>query len=65
VPDPLLRYLVGNCLNGDEEVLQERTIGSEVSGRRPDYNTADDPIVRARVGEVRTRIAQYYQSQEA
>jgi hypothetical protein len=61
----LLRYIVENCLKGDEDVLKERTIGIEVFGRRPDYNTADDPIVRARVGEVRKRLAQYYQSQEA
>jgi hypothetical protein len=61
----LLRYIVENCLKGDEDVLKERTIGIEVFGRRPDYNTAEDPIVRARVGEVRKRLAQYYQSQEA
>jgi hypothetical protein len=61
----LLRYIVENCPKGDEDVLKERTIGIEVFGRRPDYNTADDPIVRARVGEVRKRLAQYYQSHEA
>jgi hypothetical protein len=61
----LLRYIVENCLKGDEDVLKERTIGIEVFGRKPDYNTADDPIVRARVGEVRKRLAQYYQSQDA
>ena len=61
----LFRYIVENCLKGDEDVLKERTIGIEVFGRKPDYNTADDPIVRARVGEVRKRLAQYYQSQEA
>jgi hypothetical protein len=44
----LLRYIVENCLKGDEDVLKERTIGIEVFGRRPDYNTGDDPIVRAR-----------------
>lgn len=62
----LLKYLVEKSLgeqNGGSS-LKERTIGVEVFGRRHDYNTADDAIVRARVGEVRKRLAQYYQSPE-
>jgi hypothetical protein len=57
----LLRYLVEKSYEQDDQNLKERTIGIEVFGRRPDYNTGDDPIVRARVGEVRKRLAQYYQ----
>jgi hypothetical protein len=60
----LLRFLVENALKDRDGVLKERTIGIEVFGRQPDYNTADDPIVRARVGEVRKRLAQYYLSPE-
>jgi hypothetical protein len=50
---------------GGEESLKERVIGVEVFGRSPNYNTGDDPIVRARVGEVRKRLAQYYLSEES
>jgi hypothetical protein len=61
----LLRYLVEHSLNNQEGMLKERVIGAEVFGRKPDYNTGDDPIVRARVGELRKRLAQYYQSEDA
>ena len=62
----LLRYLVEKSLVGQEGdgSLKERTIGIEVFGRKPDYDTTDDAIVRARVGEVRKRLAQFYQSPE-
>ena len=60
----LIKYLVEHSL-GDDQILKERTVGIEVFGRPADYNTAEDPIVRARVGEVRKRLAQYYQSPEA
>ena len=62
----LLRYLVEKSPGGQDgdASLKERTIGIEVFGRKVDYNTADDAIVRARVGEVRKRLAQYYLSPE-
>jgi hypothetical protein len=58
----LLRYIVKHTLAGEDNLLRERVIGSEVFGRRPDYETGDDPVVRIRVAEVRKRLAQYYQS---
>jgi hypothetical protein len=57
----LLRFIVDNTLSGHAELLKERVIGSEVFGRRPDYDTNSDPIVRARVAEVRKRLALFYQ----
>jgi hypothetical protein len=57
----LLRHLVESTLRGDTARLKERLIGVEVFERAPDYNTAEDPIVRITVAEVRKRIAQYYQ----
>jgi hypothetical protein len=59
----LLRYIVDNSLSGHAEALKERVIGFEVFGRRPDYDTNNDPIVRARVAEVRKRLALYYQTE--
>lgn len=56
----LLRYLVEKTLGGESHLLKERLIGVEVFDRTPDYNTADDPVVRTTVAEIRKRIAQYY-----
>ncbi len=57
----LLQYIVDQTLAGRLEMLKERTIGAHVFGRRIDYATNDDPIVRARAGEIRKRLALYYQ----
>jgi hypothetical protein len=59
----LLRHIVDNSLSGHGERLKERVIGSEVFGRPLDYDTNADPIVRARVAEVRKRLALYYQTE--
>ncbi len=58
----LLRYVVEQSLRQDNEALKERVIGCEVFGRRPDYDTADDPVVRVRAGDVRKRLALYYRT---
>ena len=58
----LLRYIVSHSLAQEDHLLRERVIGAEVFGRRPDYETGEDPIVRVRVAEVRKRLAQFYQS---
>ena len=58
----LLRYIVKHSLAGEDHLLRERVIGSEVFGRRPDYEPGEDPIVRLRAAEVRKRLAQFYQS---
>jgi hypothetical protein len=57
----LLRYIVNHTLAGEDHLLRERVIGSEVFRRSPDYETGEDPIVRLRAAEVRKRLAQYYQ----
>jgi len=57
----LLRYIVGQTLTGDAGSLKERTLGVEVFGRNPDYDTSQDPIVRASAAEIRKKLAQYYQ----
>ena len=40
--------------------MKERTLGIEVFGREPDYDTNLDPVVRTSAVEIRKRIAQYY-----
>ncbi|MGH9587577.1 MAG: hypothetical protein ACRD3F_11540 [Acidobacteriaceae bacterium] len=56
----LLRYVVDFSFAEQDELLRERVIGATVFGRSPDYDTGNDPVVRARVAEVRKRLAQYY-----
>lgn len=57
----LLRYVVEKHLNGTSSELKERTIAIDVFGRDPYYDPAVDPVVRISAGEVRKRLAQYYQ----
>jgi hypothetical protein len=56
----VLRYIVERTLHGNESQLKERTIGIEVFGRAPDYDTANDHVVRSAMSEVRRRLGQYY-----
>jgi hypothetical protein len=56
----LLRFTVERALEGNQQHLKERTLGVLVFGREPDYDTNQDPIVRATAVEIRKRIAQYY-----
>jgi hypothetical protein len=55
----LFRYVVEHTLSGAGH-LKERTLGVEVFGRDPGYDTNEDPVVRITAGEIRKRIAQYY-----
>jgi hypothetical protein len=56
-----LRFVVTEVLAGRAENLKERTLGIAVFGKDINYETAEDPIVRVTAGEIRKRIAQYYQ----
>ena len=60
----MFRYIVEQSLAGCDDSLRERVIGIEVFGRSPDYDTAEDPVVRVRAADVRKRLAQYYQRQK-
>jgi hypothetical protein len=56
----LLEYVVEHVLAGNSEMLKERTLGVEVFGRRPDYDTNSDTVVRYTASEVRKRLLLYY-----
>src|SRR3981081_1554225 len=56
-----LRVVVWQTLAGKTEGLKERTLGVDVFARPNHYDTNEDPIVRVTAGEIRKRIAQYYQ----
>jgi hypothetical protein len=55
-----LRFVTSHALEARHDLLKERTLGIEVFGRDPDYDTAADPIVRVTAAEIRKRIEQYY-----
>lgn len=57
----LLRHITERTLVGDTASLKERTLGIAVFGREADYDTSQDPIVRASAAEIRKKLAQYYQ----
>jgi TolB-like protein/Flp pilus assembly protein TadD len=56
-----LKLIVDHALAGRLDSLRERMIGAEMFGRRIDYDTANDAVVRVKATEVRRKLAQYYQ----
>lgn len=57
-----LNYVVQYRLDGHDEALKERTIGTILYNRPADYATGDDAVVRVQAGEVRRRLEQYYKT---
>jgi hypothetical protein len=55
-----LRYVTDRALNHHHEPHNERTLGVEIFGRSPNYDTDADPIVRVTASELRKRLSQYY-----
>jgi hypothetical protein len=55
-----LRFIVEEALAGRADLIKERTLGTDVFGRKPDYDTTEDHVVRTAASEVRRRIVQYY-----
>lgn len=55
-----LSYVVEQTLSGSADQIKERTIGVEVFGREPSYDTNADHIVRTAAIELRKRLAIYY-----
>jgi len=56
----LLAHAVEQTLRGNAAELKERSIGVEIFGRSPTYDSNADPVVRITAGEVRKRLTQYY-----
>jgi hypothetical protein len=55
-----LTYVVEQTLRGSADQIKERTIGVEVFGREPSYDTNLDHVVRTAAIELRKRLAIYY-----
>lgn len=58
-----LLYITQHAIAGDTEKLKEQYIGTGALGRRPDYNPADDNIVRVRAHELRGRLQKHFASE--
>jgi hypothetical protein len=55
-----LQFIVDRALDGHCEELKERTLGVELFGRAPSYDTGADAIVRVTACDVRRRLMQFY-----
>jgi hypothetical protein len=55
-----LQHIVDKAIAQESDGLKERTIGIELFGRKADYDTGDDAIVRVTASEVRRRLLQHY-----
>jgi S-layer like family, C-terminal region len=55
-----LKYIVEQAIAGKSESLKERSIGIELFGRSPSYDTGEDAIVRVTASDVRKRLLQHY-----
>ena len=54
-----LQYITDRALDGHFDDLKERTLGVELFGRAPSYDTGEDAIVRVTACDVRKRLAQF------
>jgi hypothetical protein len=55
-----LEYIIRQSAAGRLTNLKERTIGVELFGRAPTYDTGEDAIVRVTASDVRKRLVQHY-----
>src|SRR5579862_7911573 len=56
-----LRFIIERHLEGRDRELKESVIGTEVFGRKPDYDPKHDPIVRTEARRLRVRLSEYYE----
>jgi hypothetical protein len=55
-----LLYVGEHAIDGKLGAIKEQQIGSRVFGRKPDYDPAQDNIVRVRARELRQRLSEYF-----
>jgi hypothetical protein len=60
-----LRHIIEKALKGQFEDLKERTLGVELFGRPPAYDTAGDAVVRVTACDVRKRLTHFYGESES
>lgn len=60
-----LEFVGTRTLDGDGESISEQQIGQEVFQRGPEFNPAENNIVRATARALRTKLREYYDSEGA
>ena len=55
-----LRFVVEGHLDNKDHELKESVIAIEVFGRRPDFDSRLDPVVRTEAARLRARLNEYY-----
>jgi hypothetical protein len=60
-----LLYIAEHAISGTPEQIKEQLIGSEVLGRKPDYDPSTDNIVRVRAHELRQRLEKHFSTDGA
>jgi len=55
-----LRFAVERRLENRDSELKESVIAVEVFGRKPDFDSKHDPIVRTEAARLRARLSEYY-----
>ena len=55
-----LRFVIEGHLDGKDHELKESVIAVEVFGRRPDFDSRLDPVVRTEAVRLRARLSEYY-----
>jgi TolB-like protein len=55
-----LRFVIEGHLDGKDQELKESVIAIEVFGRRPDFDSRLDPVVRTEAMRLRARLRDYY-----
>jgi len=55
-----LQHIVEKAIGSHYDELKERTLGVELFGRSPTYDTGEDAIVRVTASDVRKRLHQFY-----
>ncbi len=58
-----LQFITDHTLSGDIDAIKEQRIGSEVLGRKDNYDPATDNIVRVRAHELRQKLAKYFNTE--
>jgi len=61
----LLRYLGKQALEHPGVPVKEYQIATEVFGRQPDFDPQLDSMVRVQAGRLRTKLAEYYNTEGA
>jgi hypothetical protein len=59
----LLQFLASQALEGNSDGVKEYTIGTEVFGRKPDFDPKTDPIVRVQIHRLRHKLGEYYDAE--